>query len=521
MAKKSSKKFINKVFISIFSLFLFFLLLELALRLIGSFYSFKKTNLSPLGENSVIKEEIFKKDSEYTKNNYTILCVGDSFTFGGYWALKETYPYYLEKLLNSVGRGNNYRVINAGVCEYNSRQVLIRLPFLLEKYKPNMVIIMVGATERFNLAGYTLFDRGLKSFIHNFRVYKMFKIISLNIKANILDRNTKNLHKRKAGEVGQGFSVEIGVDGYGLKRRENLARGYFDRMGQINHLFPGQPLIERAWYFYNKGDKLAARRLCEEALEAGNKSPEVLCNLAYFLYFSPDFPGNPPPYYSEEGIWEAFKFYNEAFQIAPNSEFVLSNLSLFYNRVSEDYTYRRRYDVAMDFFFKAIELDPNYHELYGELINIFSLQSKYNSEDIIEFLEGLSHKSAEFRENAMIKNYLVFFRDRDKWEKSSDELLKKNLEKIVILCKKKNLETIILNYPDEYTAANKFLQEVASKFSLVFVDNVSRFRDLKLKENWHKYFDYDGDPNALGNQKIAENIFDVIKTYKLSGNPDL
>jgi|YNPNPStandDraft_1061719.scaffolds.fasta_scaffold73685_2 hypothetical protein len=84
--------------------------------------------------------EANRSERIYRKENInlgpTILCVGDSFTHGGMTGRDETYPHYLEQMLNGAdneehgsGRvGRNYRVINAGVCAMNTREMWEYLP---------------------------------------------------------------------------------------------------------------------------------------------------------------------------------------------------------------------------------------------------------------------------------------------------------------------------------------------------------------------------------------------------------
>lgn len=72
----------------------------------------------------------------FEKNNsYKILVLGDSFTFGMGVNNNETYPYYLEQLLN------NSEVLNAGVIAYGTAQEELHLEKLLAEINPDLVIL--------------------------------------------------------------------------------------------------------------------------------------------------------------------------------------------------------------------------------------------------------------------------------------------------------------------------------------------------------------------------------------------
>src|SRR5262245_826260 len=71
----------------------------------------------------------------------TILCIGDSFTYGlGAKSPEGSYPSQLERLLKA--RGQAGRVINSAWPGQNSLEALERARALLTEYQPNLVCIM-------------------------------------------------------------------------------------------------------------------------------------------------------------------------------------------------------------------------------------------------------------------------------------------------------------------------------------------------------------------------------------------
>lgn len=72
--------------------------------------------------------------------NATILAFGDSLTFGKGATSSQSYPAILQQLSHT-------KIINAGISGEISANGLKRLPALLEKYQPELVIICHGGND--------------------------------------------------------------------------------------------------------------------------------------------------------------------------------------------------------------------------------------------------------------------------------------------------------------------------------------------------------------------------------------
>ena len=75
---------------------------------------------------------------------FTVICVGDSSTFGQDVEDGQTYPRLLEKLLPPLLPGRTVRVINAGVPNAASRQGLVYLGRELLDDRPDLVVFAFG-----------------------------------------------------------------------------------------------------------------------------------------------------------------------------------------------------------------------------------------------------------------------------------------------------------------------------------------------------------------------------------------
>ncbi|MDD5281777.1 MAG: hypothetical protein PHF69_03640 [Candidatus Omnitrophica bacterium] len=199
---------LKKIGILFIGLIFVILLLEICLRSAGYLYSMKRS-MSALdrgdifGSNNI--EWSVKENSLNSNGTKTILCLGDSFTFGGNVKEKDCYPYQLMKLIRLKNKGAGVRIINKGHCEYNSNQVLRDFLSNIKKFTPKIIILLVGSSDKFNLIGNEELDsrliyepdyeegRGgggltgksvyfnLRDMVLESRVYKIAKIIKLNL----------------------------------------------------------------------------------------------------------------------------------------------------------------------------------------------------------------------------------------------------------------------------------------------------------------------------------------------------
>jgi lysophospholipase L1-like esterase/tetratricopeptide (TPR) repeat protein len=85
-----------------------------------------------------------------TSDRTTVLCVGDSYTFGvGASAPSNSYPAVLERLLRST-HGDSIDVANCGRPGQDSRDVLLGLDQQLQRFRPAVVCILVGCNDAWN-----------------------------------------------------------------------------------------------------------------------------------------------------------------------------------------------------------------------------------------------------------------------------------------------------------------------------------------------------------------------------------
>jgi len=126
------------------------------------------------------------------KKNYTILCMGDSMTaFGN----ENSYPKLLEDILNASNTDKHFKVINKGVPVRTSANIVSYLRMNIEEYKPNIVIVMMGADD----LEYT--DRTDNSWKEKIKITLLEKFKIFRFMKRLLDPLRPDLNKRLAHDT--------------------------------------------------------------------------------------------------------------------------------------------------------------------------------------------------------------------------------------------------------------------------------------------------------------------------------
>jgi lysophospholipase L1-like esterase len=133
---------------------------------------------------------IFVSSSDRMKapeeGSISILCVGDSHTFGLDVLAPFNYPNRLHAFLNEGRDRDHYRVISRGVPGRNSAVVREKLPLYLEQFRPHLVLILCGYNNTWNPEGAWFWEGQeegafhLESLLSRLKLYKLIRLYLLN-----------------------------------------------------------------------------------------------------------------------------------------------------------------------------------------------------------------------------------------------------------------------------------------------------------------------------------------------------
>ncbi|MCX5694676.1 MAG: tetratricopeptide repeat protein [Candidatus Omnitrophica bacterium] len=464
----------QKIALILFGLFLFLMLLEASLRLGGAI-------LLSIQEHRNLQ-------SMKQKGAYRILCLGESTTGG-------QYPPFLEEMLNQRNIGIKFSVIDDGTAGFNTKTILQKLEGNLDKYKPQMVIAMMGINDGGERAFWeNKYSVKVISFLESFRVYKLARLIWLHMQ----DKFRKT----------QGYLLKAGLSiAYaGSIPAEDSFKKTAEPDSQDNskaNLKDDQAYLEDAELYSIAGRFADAEASLKKAL-AINPQNNFVHGRLIFLYW--DYKYFP----------QSVSAFEEAIKINPlNAEA--------YYQMSGAYTDRGEYSSAEQLLRKTIEISPDHFPAVSALTLVYRRQGKY-----LEIEKLLKKYIKQYPQSEYICSLLAAFYEQTGRYRSAKEYYKaanklrmqyynpttrSNYLKLKSVLDKRNIKLVCMQYP---VRSVEPLKEIfPDRDGIIFVDNEKVFKDALKSSSYESIFrdSFAGDFGHCtdkGNQLLAQHIADVI-----------
>ena len=239
------KHFIKKLSLLIIGIILSLVILELSLRFAG----FAMSSYQQYKNNKALKN----------KSQYTIMCLGESTTFG-------QYPVQLQELLNNK-YPNKFSVIDCGVPATNLETIYSLTENNINNYKPDIAICILGINN-----GFIAYNHETKSINRNSNL-KIYKLITL------IYSHLKNLFEEKyvfANETAQENDINLAIIKF-KERDLETAEKIFSNILKTDNNNADVYFYLIDMYYYNLNNKEKAYNL---ALDAINKNFQK--NRTYF-----------------------------------------------------------------------------------------------------------------------------------------------------------------------------------------------------------------------------------------------
>jgi len=462
-------------------LFVTVLVLEMGLRF-GSFVThlfFEHRNLQSIRQ----------------KGTYRVMCLGECTTLG-------QYPRFLEKILNSSNKGIRFKVIDRGMIA-KTADILSRLQVNIDKYQPDMVIVMMGINEPGGRSsGGVLSTPKTILLFRSLKIYKLAMSLGSHIMAKsegkqfrqgiasskVSDSNLNNdsvnkdlVQIRKEQEE---FAAEERIYKDAIERNPDNYSAYM-RLG---------------WFYKDQGKLSEAERIYNKGIELNPSSDFAYMQLGFLYKDQGKFP-------------QAERFFNKIVELNPYNYPAYVELGWLYSKQGE-------YTRAQQIYKYAIELDSNRDPAYMQLSWLYKEQGEFSkSEQVLkDAIERNPGNDIFYRGLAEIYNEVGNYKLSNIYSGKVINLgieycstaAKDNYRELKHILDERNIKLVCVQYPmRNIEPLKRIFKEQAG--DMVFVDNERVFKDAVKKEGFKKYFNdmFAGDFGHCtdkGNMLLAETI---------------
>jgi len=502
------KKIYKKSFIVITGFVFGLVLLEFFLRIFGIFYY-----------------SCNDKNFEKGRMNYTVLTIGDSYTYGIGSKNGKTYPAQLESLLNTKTK-KKFKVSNAGLNGENTAQVVENLEKDISMYHPDLIIFLTGGANFWNFYGYY---KPIYNILYKIKVFKLFKLIY------------KNIVEKKYINAKSGYSIDshdyllknenrkfINLSNryrFYIAKYRNKGANYMQSREFIKAIewFKGASFKEPHNYSYIEGIVYSyllinkhneAINVLLDAINM-NKNNVRLYSLIGFVYsIIPDYK-------------EAEKWLEKGISI--NDKY-----GILYYQLVKVYYLDNNFIESDKWLAKGIDIEPmcfdfiKYIKENGQINNFYKIQKKeniskecYSKTEYDEFNDSielnrmylpmrikLDSAYIDVSKISLNSNYILIFN----W-------LASDIEKIICICNNFRVKIMFQNYPANHfphpdMPANYLLNKYFNKWeNIPFVNNEECF--IKAGALNDNYFVKDGHCNNKGYGLMAKNVFEKIISERI------
>jgi len=501
MVKNTTLK--QKIILVIFGLFLFALLIEIGLRLAGFTY------LSLQERKNIV--------SLSHKGAYRIMCLGGSTTAGG--GGKDSYPSQLELILNQRIPNKHFSVINKGVPGINTTSILSQLKSNLDKYQPDMVIVMMGIND--SKDRFVSLNR-LRNFLKPFRVYKLARLFwkrtrEITILAQIYLERGRDYHEERDYALAEEMLKRaIVLAPHDTRAYIELAACYrelreFTKAEEIAKkivaLAPHDAVsyIQLGYCYRDQEiqEKFAqAEKIFKKAIEVNPRFVEAYFELGWC-------------YEDQRKYSQAEQMFRKAVELAPENERSYIELGWCYQ---ED----GKFVLAEEMLKKAIEVKPEVDLNYIELGWFYQKHQKYSQAEQM-FKKALSineHNEQTYISLVLLSQAQGKDRDAEFYLKKAkliteycSDTVRLNYQKLRDIILKRGIKLVCMQYP---LRSIKPLKEILGTNSgISYIDNEGIFNQALKTAKYEDYFSdrFAGDfghCTPKGNRLIANNICAVL-----------
>ena len=477
-----------------------------------------------------------------------VLCIGESTTaLGG----DSSYPAQLEKILNAQSKDKKFKVINGGIPATESTFHANRLAKLLNQYKPQIVVTMLGindiGTNNHTTAEPVITD----SFLKKSRVYKLFSFIQASLRNRRSSDSQKDVEsalKTIEAQIQKNPTAQDYFMLYGyyrtiqrfeeataaLEKSLALDPANCSRWGTLGTEYKNLMDFEKAAQsFVTMLGVCDAKRVKERALAYSHLASSFTTLKQYDLAIAV-YQENLKHFPHDIAAWgEIGKIYLELGQLEKAEKFLQKQIARhpnnpnYYGKLAECYAKANNHATALKVFTEGMRLNPQTPVVYLDYAIYLIRNKKFaQTEDILNQALKLDLKNFDdYYRHALLSHLLAAYEGQNKTTQADHlrrELLmgyenspktRQNYEKIQRTLDKRKAQWVAVQYPMRDVAPLKAMFPESS--NVLFVDNKKSFENAVRHSGYYTYFtdrfagDF-GHCTAEGNRLLADNIAQII-----------
>lgn len=265
-------------------------------------------------------------------DEYRILCLGESTTadnLGG----QGSWPQQLEIILNEKSPERRFKVINEGLPRTTTSSILSKLEMNLDRYKPQMVITMMGVNDFKRGMSYIDIDIDSNPFLEELRTYKLLAWLWENLNPNEDDSYNKEMEYGDACEKKEIYERMIESDANSSVAYSGLGFCYL------------------TW-----GNVSGAEEMFMKSIELDDNNSVAYSGLGIF-------------YLRTSNSDQAENMFRKAIELDDTNYLGYYGLGMIY-------IHEERYEEAESFFKKSLDCNPNHALSYHGLLRIYDCDGR-------------------------------------------------------------------------------------------------------------------------------------------------
>lgn len=465
---------------------------------------------------------------------YTIMCIGESTTAIAedpgmkFWLTdKFSYPRQLEEILNKDSDKIRFKVINKGIVNCDSYEILRVLKDNLNLYNPNMVIAMMGIRDSASTPLYeetALASLNEKSFLGRSKVYRLVELLLENISSDSdpyiqAQAKQRPIPLARFYEIRRDFKKAEGLYKKEIKINPANPEGYI----KLALLYGKQEKHDKAKAFIKKAKELPCNKNAYSLLGDWYKfigeynEAEKMFKKA----ISENKFGNMREYLELGKLYSKTEHYKEAEQAFKNAldgeianqKYERKLLEQVYLELGYLYKKTGNYQQAEKMLKEGIARFGVKNLIYNELARLYRKQGRHKDEE--ELYQKATIKLRRYGEYLDLLNY---YRNQERYRKEEEVLkiamkvipsIAHNYHKLQEILSEEGIILVAMQYPGYNVNYLSYI--LSNKNDSIFIDNENIFNTEPYDNYYYEASEYlFPHYTKRGAEILAGNVANVL-----------